>query len=138
MDVSSKRPILSIPGIADSTMRNLLTFIYTGEVQVADEMLDQLLQAAEMLEIRGLSNGKADDLETSRESILDITSPKKSKSQNILSPQVICKHSSNAKFPKLLFSRTCSMARRKRITQHLPKSIAAPLSMRRKSLLWCL
>lgn len=55
LDVGTKRPVLSMPDISCSTMKSLLSFIYTGEVSVDEAQLPQLLQAAETLEIRGLT-----------------------------------------------------------------------------------
>ena len=56
LDVTSKRAIISLPDVTTSTMKCLLSFIYTGEVSVGEENLEELLKAAEMLEIRGLAN----------------------------------------------------------------------------------
>lgn len=61
--MSTKRPVITLPEVTMSTMKDLLAFIYTGEVQVAEERLEELLQAAEMLEIRGLTGGGKGELE---------------------------------------------------------------------------
>lgn len=50
-----------LPGISASTLRQLITFIYTGEVQVTEEFLEPLLEAAEMLQVRGLTEQNGDN-----------------------------------------------------------------------------
>ena len=59
--MTSKRVIICLPDVTTSTMKSLLTFIYTGEVSVGEENLEDLIQAAEMLEIKGLTNGGKDE-----------------------------------------------------------------------------
>ncbi len=61
LDVKAKVCVISLPDVSRSTMRMLLSFIYTGEVSVEEEALDDLLQAAETLEIRGLTKNKDEE-----------------------------------------------------------------------------
>ena len=53
--MKAKVCVISLPDVSRSTMRLLLAFIYKGEVSVEEDDLDELLQAAEALEIRGLT-----------------------------------------------------------------------------------
>ncbi len=56
LDTRAKVCVISLPDISAATMRELLAFIYTGEVSVEEEEpMDRLMGAAEALEIRGLT-----------------------------------------------------------------------------------
>ncbi len=59
LDASTKRPTVVLPEVSGATLRQLLAFVYTGEVQVDEQHLDPLLEAAEMLQIRGLTDGES-------------------------------------------------------------------------------
>ncbi|CAL8119348.1 unnamed protein product [Orchesella dallaii] len=48
--------VLTMEGMKYSVLEALVTFMYTGEVTVSQGMLNDLLMAAEKLEIKGLSN----------------------------------------------------------------------------------
>ncbi|CAL8134005.1 unnamed protein product [Orchesella dallaii] len=48
--------VLTMEGMKYSVLEALVTFIYTGEVTVSQGMLNDLIMAAEKLEIKGLSN----------------------------------------------------------------------------------
>ena len=50
-DSPSDNPTLVLPDISASTLRNLAAFVHTGEVQVTEEHLDPLLEAARMLQV---------------------------------------------------------------------------------------
>ena len=41
--------------ISLSTLDSLINFIYTGEVEIPEEELNELIEAAESLDIRGLT-----------------------------------------------------------------------------------
>ena len=49
-----------LPGVRVADLRVLLNFIYTGEVRVSEEALEDLLEVAEMLGVRGLKADKDD------------------------------------------------------------------------------
>ena len=57
LDYTSKRATVILPEeISMSTLSTLVDFIYTGEVQILEEDLKELIEAAESLEIQGLTN----------------------------------------------------------------------------------
>ena len=57
-----KHPIVVLPDVSLATVRTLLAFIYTGEANVAEDAFAELIEAADILEIRGLGS-KADSAE---------------------------------------------------------------------------
>ena len=78
--MDAKRPLILLPDIQLHILSSLLNFIYTGEVQVTEENLNDLIDAAEALEIRGLTEraGEAATNMTSAVSPLEkLSSPKK-------------------------------------------------------------
>ena len=48
-------------GVKLSDLRSIMQFIYTGEVNVTEEDLPDLLEVAEMLGVRGLKSGSNND-----------------------------------------------------------------------------
>jgi len=54
-----QHPLLYLKGISSCNLDYVISFIYNGEVSVAQDDLDSFLAAAEELQIKGLSQGKA-------------------------------------------------------------------------------
>lgn len=52
---TTSNPSVIIPDVSSSIMKRILKFIYSGEVRVSPDQIDDLIEAAEMMEIRGLS-----------------------------------------------------------------------------------
>ena len=50
-DSSSDNPTVVLPDVSATTLRSLIAFVHTGEVQVTEEHLDPLLEAARMLQV---------------------------------------------------------------------------------------
>jgi len=57
LEVTSKRAMVVVPGVKLVDLKGLLSFIYTGEVNVTQDGLTGLLEVAEMLGVRGLKAG---------------------------------------------------------------------------------
>ena len=60
-DSSSDSPTVVLPDVSATTLRDLIAFVQTGEVHVTEEHLDPLLEAAKMLQVRGLTDTNNDD-----------------------------------------------------------------------------
>ena len=59
MNAASKWTLVCLPQVKSSTVKLLLQFIYTGEVEVQDEdEIQEVLKAAELLQVRGLLEDK--------------------------------------------------------------------------------
>merc|ERR1719469_763573 len=54
---SNPHPVIYLRGVKYKYLQNLINFIHQGEVNVAEEDLNDFLEAAEDLKIRGLSEG---------------------------------------------------------------------------------
>ena len=54
---SQQNPAIFFPGINFADLANLVTFMYTGEVEVAEDRLDSFLKAAAELQVKGLVSG---------------------------------------------------------------------------------
>lgn len=50
-----KHPIVILKDVSYTTLKDLLQFMYLGEVSVSQEELSNLLKVAEMLQIKGLT-----------------------------------------------------------------------------------
>jgi len=57
-------PLLYLHGLQIDDLRNLVTYMYLGEVNVEKECLNSFLQAASDLEVKGLVQNKNEDLES--------------------------------------------------------------------------
>ena len=57
LENNSKRPVIVLSGVKVSDLRAIMQFIYTGEVNVTEVDLPDLLEVAEMLGVRGLKSG---------------------------------------------------------------------------------
>ena len=57
LENNTKRPVIVLSGVKVSDLRAIMQFIYTGEVNVTEEDLSDLLEVAEMLGVRGLKAG---------------------------------------------------------------------------------
>ena len=60
-------PLIYLRKIKYVNLQNLITFMYQGEVDVSEEDLPSFLEAAEDLNIRGLSEANTEGLNLSRE-----------------------------------------------------------------------
>lgn len=49
LEITSKRAVVVVPGVKLVDLKGLLSFIYTGEVNVTQDGLTGLLEVAEML-----------------------------------------------------------------------------------------
>ena len=69
LENSSKRPVIVLSGIKVADLRAIMQFIYTGEVNVTEDSLQDLLEVADLLGVRGLKTGadKDDHKETEEE-----------------------------------------------------------------------
>ena len=56
-------PLLCLEGVNSSDIRNVMDYIYNGELQIFQEDLDRFLNVAQRLKIEGLLAGSEDDLE---------------------------------------------------------------------------
>lgn len=54
---SQQNPAIFFPGINFADLANLVTFMYIGEVEVAEDRLDSFLKAAAELQVKGLVSG---------------------------------------------------------------------------------
>eukprot|EP00094_Tigriopus_californicus_P000120 TCALIF_00117-PA protein Name:"Similar to lov Protein jim lovell (Drosophila melanogaster)" AED:0.34 eAED:0.33 QI:536/0.25/0.2/0.6/1/1/5/0/598 len=61
LETPTKKPMIVVPEITTETMKHLLAFIYTGEVRVVEEVLENLIAAATMLQIRGLATASENE-----------------------------------------------------------------------------
>ena len=57
LENSSKRPVIVLSGVRVADLKAIMQFIYTGEVNVTEVDLPDLLEVAEMLGVRGLKSG---------------------------------------------------------------------------------
>jgi len=57
LESSSKRTVVVLPSVKVADLKVIISFIYTGEVNVSEEGLSDLLEVAEMLGVRGLKAG---------------------------------------------------------------------------------
>lgn len=57
LESSSKRTVVVLPSVKVADLRVIISFIYTGEVNVSEDGLSDLLEVAEMLGVRGLKAG---------------------------------------------------------------------------------
>ena len=57
LENNSKRPVIVLSGVKVADLRAIMQFIYTGEVNVTEVDLPDLLEVAEMLGVRGLKSG---------------------------------------------------------------------------------
>lgn len=57
LENSSKRPVIVLSGVKVADLKAIMQFIYTGEVNVTEVDLPDLLEVAEMLGVRGLKSG---------------------------------------------------------------------------------
>ena len=62
----NKHPLIYLRGVKYSDLKNLLTFIYQGEVSIAEEDLNRFLTVAEDLKIKGLYEEKNTDINSTR------------------------------------------------------------------------
>ena len=83
LENSSKRPVIVLSGVKVSDLRSIMQFIYTGEVNVTEEDLPDLLEVAEMLGVRGLKSGSNND-ETEDEAV-DNQDDEDSKNSSVMS-----------------------------------------------------
>ena len=71
LENNSKRPVIVLSGVRVADLRAIMQFIYTGEVNVTELDLPDLLEVAEMLGVRGLKTGadkeNEDEAEPSKE-----------------------------------------------------------------------
>jgi len=58
LESSSKRTVVVLPNVKVADLKVIISFIYTGEVNVSEEGLSDLLEVAEMLGVRGLKTGE--------------------------------------------------------------------------------
>jgi len=65
LESSTKRTVVVLPNVKVADLKVIISFIYTGEVNVSEEGLSDLLEVAEMLGVRGLKAG--DDENKSKE-----------------------------------------------------------------------
>jgi len=65
LECTSKRTVVVLPNIKSAELKDLMTFIYTGEIRADEDTLASLLQVAELLGVRGLHRNKASPEETS-------------------------------------------------------------------------
>ena len=56
-------PLLCLEGVNSGDIRNVMDYIYNGELQIFQEDLDRFLNVAQRLKIEGLLAGSEDDLE---------------------------------------------------------------------------
>jgi len=57
LESSSKRTVVVLPNVKVADLKVIISFIYTGEVNVSEDGLSDLLEVAEMLGVRGLKAG---------------------------------------------------------------------------------
>mgnify|MGYP001160274938 FL=1 len=71
LENNTKRPVIVLSGVKVADLRAIMQFIYTGEVNVTELDLPDLLEVAEMLGVRGLKTGaekeNEDEAEISKE-----------------------------------------------------------------------
>ena len=63
LEHSGKRPVVVVAGVRVADLRAIMQFIYTGEVSVTEAGLADLLEAADMLGVRGLKAGAGQEAE---------------------------------------------------------------------------
>ena len=75
-DTTDNKPLLQIPGVNYRFLKNLVSFMYSGNVSVAQEDLGLFLAVAKDLQIKGLSgeNGKSFSLTFQSPSKIDFKS----------------------------------------------------------------
>merc|ERR1712126_268988 len=55
-------PLICLDGISSLDLKNIMDYIYNGEVQIFQEDLDRFLIVAQRLKLEGLMGGKAEDV----------------------------------------------------------------------------
>ena len=63
----SPHPLIYLRKVKYIDLQNLITFMYQGEVDVAEEELHSFLEAAEDLDIRGLTDSNTESFISNRE-----------------------------------------------------------------------
>ena len=50
-------PMLCLPGVNSEDLKNILDYIYNGEIQILQDQLDQFLNIAQRFQLEGLMHG---------------------------------------------------------------------------------
>ena len=68
-------PLLCLDGISSEDLKNILSYVYNGEVQIEQENLDRFLTVAKRLELQGLIGGNEqvhEDIDDNKNSINEL------------------------------------------------------------------
>ena len=57
----NSHPLLCLNGISQQDLKNIMDYIYDGEVQIHQENLDRFLNVAQRLKLEGLIGGKSEE-----------------------------------------------------------------------------
>ena len=55
-------PMLCLSGVNTADMKNMLDFVYNGEIQIAQNNLDNFLEIAQRFQLEGLQNGTDEEI----------------------------------------------------------------------------
>ena len=61
-------PMLCLPGVNSEDLKNILDYIYNGEIQIFQDQLDQFLNIAQRFQLEGLIQGNEESKEPEKES----------------------------------------------------------------------
>ena len=64
---SHSHPMLCLSGVSSTDMKNILDFIYNGEIQICQDNLDQFLTIAQRFKLEGLLQEKEENIPAKRE-----------------------------------------------------------------------
>ena len=64
-------PLLCLDGVTTEDLKNIMDYIYNGEVQIYQEELDRFLNVAQRLKLEGLIGGQAEDETENMDSVKD-------------------------------------------------------------------
>ena len=64
-------PMVCLNGVNELDLKNIIEYIYNGEIQIYQEQLDQFLSMAQRFQLEGLIRGKEENIGKEEENIND-------------------------------------------------------------------